>query len=292
MTDASNLGNNSVEILSAVGFVVHSPFILMLSIGLFGGWLSWLNADYDEAFCKRRLFRNLITGMLATFMVPLFLQMIGSNLLVEISPDYSKFYVFLGMCSAAAFVSQKFASSISDKMLQQATEKADSASKSAQQATAKTLSIEIEQLKLQGSLHMIKKEYEEALLLMEEYLKHNSRDPGTLFRKAFCLKRVGRVSRALKEINLAIEYSKKPSALLYFNKACYMALLKKPIDEIISVLSTGLIIDEAEIKSAIMEELKLSEQDDSEDSGDFDGIKEDVTFIGFLTKSGLSIKLD
>ncbi|WP_351015043.1 YEATS-associated helix-containing protein [Shewanella sp. AC91-MNA-CIBAN-0169] len=281
MADSSNTALVASDAISSVG-AIHSPFVLMLVIGLLGGWLSWLNTDYDEKYCHRRLARNLVTGVLATFMVPLFLQMIGSNLLQEISPNNSPFYVFLGMCSAAAFVAQKFASSISDKMIQQASDKADSATKAAKQVSEKTLSIEIEQLKIQGSLFMMRKEFDQALLLMDEYLKHNPKDSRTLFRKAYCLKRIGRVSRALKEIDAAIQHAEKPNAILHFNKACYMAILKKPIEQIIDSLQKAYVLDSQDVKSAILEELKL------EGEGDFNNIKDEQQFVDFMSTNKVS----
>lgn len=265
---------NLTSSAAIVGEYTHSPLILMVIIGLFGGWLSWLNTDYNESYCHRRLARNLITGVLATFMVPLFLQMIGSNLLKDISPNYQNIYVFLGMCSAAAFVCQKFASSISQQLLQKANDKAELAEKTAQLASEKTLSVQIDQIKLQGSMHMIKQEYEEALVFMNEYLKHNPMDSNTLWRKAYCLKRVGDVPQAMKNIDLAIQNSVKPPGMLYFNKSCYMALLQHKVSEIVECLEMALKLDEDKVKIAISKDL----------SDDFSSIAHEDEFKKLLDK--------
>lgn len=272
--DMATVQDKIVDGAVTAGILVHSPMVLMLAIGLLGGWLSWLNTDYDSPYCHRKLARNLITGVLATFMVPLFLQMIGSSLLKDISPQYQQFYVFLGMCSAAAFVAQRFASTISEQLLQKANDKAEHAEQTAKNASEKTLSIEIQQMQLQGSLHMIKKNFEEALVYMDEYLKHNPKDSNTLWRRAYCLKRVGRVARALKDIDVAIDCSKKPQGMLYYNKGCYMALLKKDTSEIVKVLERALELDFEPVKTAIANDLE----------SDFKRIKDDPKFIDFLSK--------
>lgn len=282
MADSQVLDSSSViESVLSFGVLMHGPMILMVVVGLLGGWLSWLNADYEHEFCRRRLIRNLITGVLATLMVPLFLQMIGSNLLAEISPNYQQFYVFLGMCSAAAFISQRFASTVSEQLLQRANDRAEHAEITAKTASERTISIETEQIKLQGSMHMIKKEFEEALVFMEEYLKHNPEDSNTLWRKAYCLKRVGRTARALKDIDLAIKYSKKPQGMLYFNKACYMSILNKNINDIIISLEKALELEFESVKVAIEKDLKI----------DLVHISNDAKFISFLEKHNIRRKV-
>ncbi len=257
---------------------IHSPFVMMLIVGLMGGWLSWLNADYDEEFCKRRLIRNLITGVLATFMVPLFLQMIGSNLLTDISPQYQQFYVFLGMCSAAAFVAQKFASSISEQLLQKANNKAEHAEAIAKENSKKTISLEIEQLKLQGSISLLKNEFEKALGYLDAYLEHQPNDVNSLWRKAFCLKRLGRKDVALQVIDKAITVSqnsgKEISALLFFNRACYKALLSEKVGSIVNDLEKSMSIDSVATIRNIKNDL----------AEDFSNIRNEPQFVDFLDK--------
>lgn len=278
MVDMSNSASNTVELTTTFGFIVHSPFILMFVVGLLGGWLSWLNADYNQKFCYRRLARNLVTGVLATFMVPLFLQMIGSNLLSEISPKYQQFYVFLGMCSAAAFVSQKFASSISDQLLRKANDKAEHAEQTAREASDQTMIIANEHLMLQGSVLMLRKQFNEALVYIDKYLKRIPNDSNVLWRKAYCLKRMEDNKGALYFINQAIKCAERPQGMLFFNKACYMSLLDQDVSEIIQNLDKAIELDPEAAKKAILKDLKE----------DFKDVKSNPKFVDFLRTHELS----
>ncbi|MBH0017196.1 YEATS-associated helix-containing protein [Pseudoalteromonas sp. NGC95] len=266
------------EKIAEVGLWIHSPFILMLLIGLLGGWLSWLNSDYDHNYCHRRLARNLITGVLATFMVPLFLQMIGSSLLKDISPIYQKFYVFLGMCSAAAFVSQKFATSISEKLLQKANDKADHAEQTAKEASEKTYEIANEHLMLQGSVLILKKQFNEALVYIDKYLQRIPEDSNVLWRKAYCLKRLNNIDGALDNINKAIEHSKIPQGLLFYNQACYRALLNQGVEPVIESLRKALELDPLGVTPALVKDLRE----------DFKSIKDSEVFLNFLKENKIN----
>jgi len=269
------LPDNAVDALS---FNI-APFFVMLLMGLLGGLLSWVSTHSGSKFNIYELVKHLLTGLMATFMVPVFLQMIGSSLLKDISPAYQQFYVFLGMCSAVAFVSQNFANSISQRLLQDANSKAEHAEITAQEASAKTASIEVQQLKLQGAVHFLKDEFEQALMYFDEYLTHNPKDANTLWRKAYCLKRREKFSEAIDCINKAIEFSeKKVPALLYFNRACYKCLALMPIESVISDLNEAVKLDEVTTKKAVKSDLDI----------DFAGIREKQEFIDFLTQIDLT----
>ncbi|WP_037469776.1 YEATS-associated helix-containing protein, partial [Shewanella marina] len=264
---------------SSIAMWVHAPFFMMLILGLLGGVLSWLTFDNTSKLFSRICCKHIITGILATFMVPLFLQMIGSGLLDEISNTHKQFYVFLGICSAAAFVAQRFATSISDQLIKDANRKATQAEQKAEEATTKTYEIHIEQLKLQGSMHMIKHEFEEALILMNQYLEYNPKDSNSLCRKAFCLKRVGRIEKALEAINAAIGSLDKPNGIYFFNKACYMTLLDKNIKEIIENLELAILHGGSDVKQAIIKDCDC----------DLKALLDKPEFISFLKKHNVDL---
>lgn len=266
---------------------VHSPLLMMFSFGIFGGILSWLTFDNDKSFFSKECLKHMITGILATFMVPLFLQMIGSALLEDILSTHKQLYVFLGMCSAAAFIAQRFATSISDQLIKDANikathaeEKAENAVVKADQASSKSDELQVEQLKLKGSVHMLKKEYSEALVFMNGYLKHHPKDSSALWRKAYCLKRVKQYDEALNVIEQAIEHSPQLDGILIYNKACYMCLVGKAVKDIIQVLEEAISINASGVKNAL--------QDDLDE--DLKSINKSEEFVEFLCKYGISEK--
>ena len=89
-------------------------------------------ADPDEP----GFLANLVLGVGAAFLVPLFLHAIGSNLVDDMHggkngpPDYSKVLVFAGFCLVASMSAKSFISSVSDRVLK----KAEDAKKLAQEA--------------------------------------------------------------------------------------------------------------------------------------------------------------
>jgi predicted transcriptional regulator len=100
---------------------------VMLAAGLLGGAINhFLSQDDDPN--RFTMLRSLLVGIGASFMVPLFLNMISSNLIDSIkgsatSPgDKSKFFVFAGFCLVAAISSRAFISTLSDRILKEAKE--------------------------------------------------------------------------------------------------------------------------------------------------------------------------
>lgn len=100
---------------------------VMLSAGLFGGLINY-HLENSEQDSKRNLWRSLIVGIGASFLVPLFLNMISSNLLDVIRgssatpSDLSKLFVFAGFCLVASISSKAFITTISDRVLREARE--------------------------------------------------------------------------------------------------------------------------------------------------------------------------
>lgn len=69
--------------------------------------------------------KHLTIGVAASFMVPLFLNMISGDLIDKIrgvagsAPDYSKLFVLAGFCLVAAVSSRAFIRTLSERVLQQ-----------------------------------------------------------------------------------------------------------------------------------------------------------------------------
>lgn len=247
------------EQLEVAGSWVHSPFVMMIVVGLLGGYLSWVNSVHEKSnpmdpVCKKKLWKHLITGVMATLMVPLFLQMIGSSLLDKISPNNSQFYVFLGFCSAAAYVAQRFAGTMSERLLKDVAEKANHAEQEVDK-------LKVNQFRLQGNIHFLEKEYTKALTHFHEYIQFVPNDINTLSRMAYSLKRMGKIRDALDITNKAIKLSKDNDWILYYNRACYRTLLLNN-DENIADIIDDLVIAAKSSRVDVTESLKVDINED------------------------------
>jgi hypothetical protein len=98
---------------------------VMLAAGVLGGSINFFISEQKEE--KPLPWRqHVIVGTGASFMVPLFLNMISSNLLKEIrgegkepTGDLLKLFVLAGFCLVAAVSSRAFIRTISDRLLQE-----------------------------------------------------------------------------------------------------------------------------------------------------------------------------
>ncbi len=111
---------------------------VLLAGGIFGGIVNFLLARPDDVPTPS-VWRSMIVGLAASLLVPLFLNMISSNLLDLIrGGDGSKLLILLGFCLVAAISSTAFIRTLSDKVLTEAKQ----AREQAQQARAEVASME------------------------------------------------------------------------------------------------------------------------------------------------------
>ncbi len=96
--------------------------LIMVSSGFIGGIVNYYLSD------EKKFGKSIIMGIVASFFVPLFLNMISSDL-VEIilkqtqdATYISKIFVFTGFCLVASIFSRTFMQNISNKLLQQLKE--------------------------------------------------------------------------------------------------------------------------------------------------------------------------
>ena len=117
---------------------------VMLACGVLGGIVNFFLADPGG---ERPLvwWKHVVIGIVAAFMVPLFLNMISSGLIDGIRGtsaqpgDSSKLYVLAGFCLVAAVSSRAFIRTLSDRVLQEArsaNKKAEEAQEQAAEARA------------------------------------------------------------------------------------------------------------------------------------------------------------
>ncbi|HMQ80955.1 MAG TPA: hypothetical protein PKE39_14550 [Ignavibacteria bacterium] len=102
--------------------------LIMLTCGIGGGIINYyLNhtIQIDDSIGKRiiknpyedTLFKCIIIGVGASFLVPLLLKMISSNLLESSGKDAIDYFIISGFCLTASISSRAFISSISEKIL-------------------------------------------------------------------------------------------------------------------------------------------------------------------------------
>lgn len=90
--------------------------LLMLSAGLLGGITNYFRAEEDKNKLSS-FFKNILMGISSALLIPLFLNMISSNLLKESSEDSSKLFILFGFCLIASLSSKAFIQTISDRLL-------------------------------------------------------------------------------------------------------------------------------------------------------------------------------
>jgi LytS/YehU family sensor histidine kinase len=100
---------------------------IIVLAGILGGLVNYFSTRKDDP--KESSFRkSAVLGITAALLVPLFLNMISSNLLDSIrgdtskAPDLSKVLVFLGFCLVAAISSTAFIKTLTDRVLKEAKE--------------------------------------------------------------------------------------------------------------------------------------------------------------------------
>ena len=94
---------------------------IMTLAGSFGGLINYFIERRDSRE-KSSILRSLVVGIGAAYMVPLFLNMISSDLMQQLDQDTGKLLVFVGFCLIAAVSSSAFIRSLSDKVLKEAQE--------------------------------------------------------------------------------------------------------------------------------------------------------------------------
>jgi fluoride ion exporter CrcB/FEX/DNA-binding MarR family transcriptional regulator len=117
---------------------------VMLISGALGGVVNYFLSDTQD---EKTLtwWQHVFVGIVAAFIVPLFLNMASGDLIDKIRgvdgrlPDYSKLFVLAGFCLVAAASSRAFIRSLSERVLQEvrsAKKKAEEAKEDAAEAKA------------------------------------------------------------------------------------------------------------------------------------------------------------
>jgi hypothetical protein len=93
---------------------------IILLAGIFGGLVNYFTLyNQKEAGSNRKCREAVLVGIAASFLVPLFLSMISSDLIVNCRTDDKYYFVFAGLCLFAGIFSRRFINSIGKKILDQ-----------------------------------------------------------------------------------------------------------------------------------------------------------------------------
>jgi DNA-binding MarR family transcriptional regulator len=117
---------------------------VMFGSGVLGGTVNCFLSDRSGEI-HLSCYKHIIIGVAASFMVPLFLNMISGDLIDKIcgvdgkTANYSKLFVLAGFCLVASISSRTFILSLSERILQEvksANRKANEAKEEAAEAKA------------------------------------------------------------------------------------------------------------------------------------------------------------
>jgi len=90
--------------------------LIILISGIVGGFANYYRSLRNKGDRQYFLKRSIITGMVASACVPLFLNMVSSSLL-QLKNQIPDLFVFTGFCLIAAYFSFSFLKSLSDRTL-------------------------------------------------------------------------------------------------------------------------------------------------------------------------------
>lgn len=96
--------------------------IIMAICGIIGG-VSIHVTTYNKKFFQKELIGKILYGVIAAFLVPLFLNTISSNLIENIGKDVQSIYIFIGFCLIASISSKVFITTLTEKTLNSLKEK-------------------------------------------------------------------------------------------------------------------------------------------------------------------------
>lgn len=94
-------------------------FGIMLFTGLLGGVANYFLSDRGDVFATRDLLKYAVLGMVASLTVPLFLNMISSDLLAMAKSRPVDLFVFAGFCLLFVLFSRRLVASLSSRLRQQ-----------------------------------------------------------------------------------------------------------------------------------------------------------------------------
>jgi hypothetical protein len=103
--------------------------------GIFGGLVKFFNSiDTTKPIIFKEFLKYILTGIGAAILIPLFLNMISSDLIKTEKIEVPDYFIYTGFCFIAAYLSDKFLSTIGDRILNEVKKV-----KSKQESTSQTV---------------------------------------------------------------------------------------------------------------------------------------------------------
>ncbi len=92
---------------------IEYALLTMLIFGIFGGLINKFR-DNDK---NSKYWKSIVKGIGAAMIVPLFLELVKSDIISKGENDWYNYFVFGGLCIVTAIFSDKFFDSIGEKIL-------------------------------------------------------------------------------------------------------------------------------------------------------------------------------
>jgi hypothetical protein len=96
----------------------------MLVAGVLGGFVNYY-LNYREGAAYVQLKKSVVVGVGASFVVPVFLSMVSSDVISASRDDPYRLFFFFGLCVLAAISSRAFIKSLSERVLKELKEEVD-----------------------------------------------------------------------------------------------------------------------------------------------------------------------
>jgi hypothetical protein len=98
------------EIVTSHIFIVT---LIIIVVGAFSGWTKYENKDIED---KKYLKKYILNGIGSACLVPLFLNMLSSDLIKD-GDDSINYFVFAGFCFLAGYFADRFILAMGEKIL-------------------------------------------------------------------------------------------------------------------------------------------------------------------------------
>lgn len=110
-------------LMTAGGITLDSYMLLLLGImlftGILGGAANYFMSDRSSSVSGKNFLKYAVLGIVAALTVPLFLNMISSDLLAAAKSRPIDLFTFAGFCLLFVLFSRRFVESATTKLLQQ-----------------------------------------------------------------------------------------------------------------------------------------------------------------------------
>jgi len=263
-------------------------FCILLVSGAFGGLIN-LFLDRRRGDDRSAAHEYIAIGIAASFLVPLFLNMIKSDLIKSSITDIELRFVIGGFCLMASMSAIKFIETVTNKALQNAQE----AKRTSREAKVLAVAADTKAERAEDDLSKGRKlsqilaasiaqsytgEYLDAVKGFDVVIQDEPELADPYAWKAYALKRLTKYDEAVDSIGKAIELEQEKRPNWLYNLACYKALAGHDVKEIVKDIKTLAQLEHPRV----CELLTYIEQDE-----DFNSIKSTSEFKQCLRDIGV-----